>query len=140
MQNQRRQLNQAVYQLRTAFDRTSSLTEQARIFREKRLELIRTGRIWRPMMPGPICAVHFIPLSAVAYRQQVDIRKLYDEGELSYSFSFDDWGGASRTFNFDGLVIHPGQAATVKFTAYDFGVYGGLEAVVENISPDTVSG
>jgi membrane fusion protein, adhesin transport system len=26
----------------------------------------------------------------------------------------------------------------VKFTAYDFSIYGGLEAVVENISPDTL--
>ena len=26
----------------------------------------------------------------------------------------------------------------VKFTAYDFSIYGGLEAKVENISPDTV--
>ena len=39
----------------------------------------------------------------------------------------------------DIAFIHPGQAATVKFTAYDFGIYGGLEAVVENISPDTVT-
>ena len=37
----------------------------------------------------------------------------------------------------DIAFIHPGQAATVKFTAYDFSVYGGLEAVVDNISPDT---
>ncbi|WP_428423954.1 HlyD family type I secretion periplasmic adaptor subunit [Methylibium sp.] len=34
--------------------------------------------------------------------------------------------------------IHPGQQATVKFTAYDFSIYGGLDAKVENISPDTV--
>lgn len=34
--------------------------------------------------------------------------------------------------------IHPGQTAMVKFTAYDFSIYGGLEATVENISPDTV--
>ena len=26
----------------------------------------------------------------------------------------------------------------MKFTAYDFSIFGGLEAVVENISPDTV--
>lgn len=39
----------------------------------------------------------------------------------------------------DIAFIHPGQAATVKFTAYDFAIYGGLEAVVENISPDTVT-
>ncbi len=39
----------------------------------------------------------------------------------------------------DIAFIHPGQAATVKFTAYDFSIYGGLDAVVENISPDTVT-
>jgi adhesin transport system membrane fusion protein len=37
----------------------------------------------------------------------------------------------------DIAFIHPGQDATVKFTAYDFAIYGGLEARVENISPDT---
>ena len=37
----------------------------------------------------------------------------------------------------DIAFIHPGQQATVKFTAYDFSIYGGLEATVENISPDT---
>ena len=37
----------------------------------------------------------------------------------------------------DIAFIHPGQAATVKFTAYDFSIYGGLDAVVDNISPDT---
>jgi adhesin transport system membrane fusion protein len=38
----------------------------------------------------------------------------------------------------DIAFIHPGQSATVKFTAYDFSIYGGLDATVENISPDTV--
>ena len=38
----------------------------------------------------------------------------------------------------DIAFIHPGQKATVKFTAYDFSIYGGLDAKVENISPDTI--
>jgi membrane fusion protein, adhesin transport system len=38
----------------------------------------------------------------------------------------------------DIAFIHPGQAATVKFTAYDFSIYGGMTAEVENISPDTI--
>jgi adhesin transport system membrane fusion protein len=38
----------------------------------------------------------------------------------------------------DIAFIRPDQLATVKFTAYDFSIYGGLEAKVENISPDTV--
>ena len=37
----------------------------------------------------------------------------------------------------DIAFIRPGQPATVKFTAYDFSVYGGMDATVENISPDT---
>jgi adhesin transport system membrane fusion protein len=38
----------------------------------------------------------------------------------------------------DIAFIHPGLAANVKFTAYDFSIYGGLDAKVENISPDSV--
>jgi adhesin transport system membrane fusion protein len=38
----------------------------------------------------------------------------------------------------DIAFIRPEQSATVKFSAYDFSIYGGLEAKVENISPDTV--
>lgn len=39
----------------------------------------------------------------------------------------------------DIAFIRPGQSATVKFTAYDFSIYGGLDAQVENISPDTIA-
>ena len=35
--------------------------------------------------------------------------------------------------------IKPGQDATVKITAYDFSIYGGLEARVENITADTIT-
>lgn len=38
----------------------------------------------------------------------------------------------------DIAFLIPGQAALVKFTAYDFVVYGGLEGVVEHIGADTV--
>jgi membrane fusion protein, adhesin transport system len=38
----------------------------------------------------------------------------------------------------DIAFIRPDQSAIVKFTAYDFAIYGGLDAKVENISPDSV--
>lgn len=38
----------------------------------------------------------------------------------------------------DIAFLHPGQAAMVKFTAYDFSVHGGLEGNVVQISPDTI--
>ena len=38
----------------------------------------------------------------------------------------------------DIAFLVPGQEALVKFTAYDFVIYGGLEGVVEHIGADTI--
>jgi type I secretion membrane fusion protein, HlyD family len=38
----------------------------------------------------------------------------------------------------DIAFLHPGQEAMIKFTAYDFSVYGGLESTLEHISADTI--
>jgi len=39
----------------------------------------------------------------------------------------------------DIAFIYPGQKAIVKFTAYDFAIYGGLEGEVVKISADTLT-
>ena len=39
----------------------------------------------------------------------------------------------------DVAFIHPGQRATVKLTAYDYAIYGGLDAVLELISADSIT-
>lgn len=39
----------------------------------------------------------------------------------------------------DIAFLRPQQPAVVKFSAYDFAIYGGLDAVVEHISADTVA-
>ncbi len=38
----------------------------------------------------------------------------------------------------DVAFLRPGLPATVKITAYDYGIYGGLSGKVELISPDTL--
>ncbi|AYF87568.1 HlyD family type I secretion periplasmic adaptor subunit [Pseudomonas sp. JS3066] len=38
----------------------------------------------------------------------------------------------------DVAFLHPGQKAMVKFTAYDYTIYGGLKAGLELISADTI--
>ncbi|MBV1913241.1 MAG: HlyD family type I secretion periplasmic adaptor subunit [Cycloclasticus sp.] len=38
----------------------------------------------------------------------------------------------------DIAFLHPGQKAMVKLTAYDFSIYGGLEAELEHISADSI--
>ena len=39
----------------------------------------------------------------------------------------------------DIAFLRPGQDAMVKFTAYDFSIYGGLPAILERLSADTIT-
>ncbi len=52
----------------------------------------------------------------------------------------DDLLVEARVRPADIAFLHPGQKAMLKFTAYDFAVYGGLEAHLEHISADAISG
>jgi adhesin transport system membrane fusion protein len=38
----------------------------------------------------------------------------------------------------DIAFLHPGQEAMIKFTAYDYTIYGGLKGRLEQIGADTV--
>ena len=44
----------------------------------------------------------------------------------------------ARILPADVAFLKPGQEATVKLTAYDFAIYGGLPATLERISADTI--
>ena len=39
----------------------------------------------------------------------------------------------------DVAFLHPGQPALVKITAYDYSIYGGLDATLENITADSIT-
>jgi len=39
----------------------------------------------------------------------------------------------------DIAFLHPGSKAIIKLTAYDYSIYGGLEAELEHISADTIT-
>jgi hypothetical protein len=60
-------------------------------------------------------------------RTTVDVGALYND----YSaFTFPDWGGASRTLNLDGLVVHPPESRNELLPAYtQLFRSGALEAV-----------
>jgi len=92
-------------QLRGSFDRTATLTDRAREFRSNRLEMIGERQTVLPMMPGPICAVHLIPIAGLAGRRTVDVLPVFREIR---PLMFTDWGGgASRIMNFDGVLAYP---------------------------------
>jgi len=39
----------------------------------------------------------------------------------------------------DIAFVHPGQRAVSQFTAYDYAIYGGFPAILEHISPDSLT-
>ena len=39
----------------------------------------------------------------------------------------------------DIAKVRPGQVAIIKVSAYDFGIYGGVDAIVSTVSPSTVT-
>lgn len=131
-------------QLRMAFDRTTTLGERARAFRQNRLDLILAGKTWRPLRPGPTCVVHLVPLAAMSGRQAIDI------GALSSAYTpymFQDWHGGSRSTNLDGLVVHPGGAdnegalactQVFRIGAFEAVRHGGALMTEERFVPSTV--
>jgi hypothetical protein len=96
-------------QLRRAFDRTATLTERAQAFRSDRLEAIRKGQTWKPLLAGPVCVLQVIPLQAVSGRVQLDIAAAYkdymDLGQSSWRT------GMGRSTNLDGLIAYPPEVS-----------------------------
>ncbi len=92
-------------QIRQAFLRNGSLITEARNRWASEIERVRQRRTWRPIINGPVCIVQFTPISAMERIQIVDLSRVHADFSR---FMFEDWGGASRTFNLDGIVIYPG--------------------------------
>jgi Putative DNA-binding domain len=93
-------------QLRSAFDRTASLADRARKTWLDRWKSTSNGETWKPLRKAPICLVQFVPLASMAGRQMISMTEV----QAHYSdFMFSDWGGASSTYNLDGLVVHHGD-------------------------------
>lgn len=91
--------------LRQAFERGSSLVEQARTFRANRLELLHERKTVPFLYSGPVLAVHIIPLSGLAGRADVDIAGLHNDNRpLMVNKDAMNW---RRMTTLDGLVTHP---------------------------------
>jgi hypothetical protein len=105
LRNGRLTADMSVDQIRIAYDRTASLAERAREFIGRRLKAIAERKTWRPVKDGPVAVAIVVPLAGLAGRASVNI------AELSKNYTryvHQDWGGASRNTNLDGLVVHPG--------------------------------
>jgi hypothetical protein len=115
-------------QLRAAFDRTSTLRERARAFRQGRVQKIIARQTWRDMPAGPLFSMHFVPLQSAAGNDLVDVRALYN----NYAdFMFRGWGGASRSLHLDGLSVYAPRGGSDPATAAYTQIFrsGAMEAV-----------
>jgi hypothetical protein len=120
-------------QIRTAFDRSATLAERAREFRLKRCEAIAAGGGWRPLAPGPIAAVHLIPLSALSGRTSVDVAALHDGDYAAFAQTRPRWGHTTRTLNLDGIVVHPLQEPGAQVLAFSQVFRSGCLESVRNV-------
>ncbi len=91
-------------QLRTAFDRTATLAERARQFRDERVNALKNQQTSVRVQPGPLCVVHLVPVASMAGRHSINIAELHDD---FVGLEFKEWRGASCKINLDGLLIHP---------------------------------
>lgn len=91
-------------QLKTSFDKASTLTERAKSFRQQRLNLIKNNNTPKPLIPGPLCVVHVIPLASATGKQVVDVLKLSNEDPGKIMFL--SWSHNTVSFNLDGIVAH----------------------------------
>lgn len=96
-------------QIRLAFDRTATLTERARSLVFERNELLKQRLTPKPLIIGPIKAVHFVPLNGIAGKQKPNLQKIYSEDFMKLIEA--DWGGGGKVFNLDGVVVYPGGRA-----------------------------
>ena len=103
-------------QIRAAFDRTATLAERARNFVAERQRVIGERVGAARILPGPICVAHLVPIAGLAGRHSVDLQQVHSSSFTQ--FMGDGWGGASRTFNLDGLLIHPGAKRDDGYYGY----------------------
>ena len=96
-------------QLRSAFDRTASLRDHARDLIRARNDSLVRWQSPKPLLRGPIRALHLVPLAGLAGRQAPDLHAVH--GQSFTRLIEADWGGANRTFNLDGVVVYPGDVA-----------------------------
>lgn len=116
--------NQMSVELSDTLSKLSALAEGGRVFEDK----VKHAEIRSPVR-GTVKRLLVNTVGGVVMpgREVVEIVPLDDALILEAQVSPRDIA-----------FLRPGQDAVVKFSAYDFSIYGGLDAVVESISADSV--
>lgn len=120
-------------QLRAAFDRTATLHEKAQSFRSDRLSAIRERTTWRPLIGGPVCVLHLLPIASMSGRSSLDISALSQLEHAQFTSRLWAGSGAARSMNLDGLVFYPphfDKTSNAVFAYTQIFRIGAFEAVM----------
>lgn len=133
-------------QLRSAFGRSATLADKARGFIAGRHERIASGLGSKRVVGGPMVAVHIAPMSGIAGRFRADLDAIHGTDYTHYIG--EDWGGGSRSFNLDGVVVYPGGRHDDSFETYrhffrdgsfeTVRIVGGNVALQHGVAPQLV--
>jgi hypothetical protein len=124
-------------QLRTAFDRSASLAERARQFREKRVDLVLGAEVGTKLVGGGSVLVHVLPLQAMAGTTQIDVRDAYKRfGELVP----DGWNISSRTMNLDGVLVFDNEGGRGVYNYVQLYRSGAMEYYCGSINTSDQNG
>jgi hypothetical protein len=103
-------------QIRAAFDRSATLAERARRFIDQRTQQFVDRKTPKPLIHGPLCAVHLLPIAGLAGRQTFDLQSVH--ARTYTDFLDPSWGSGNRMFNLDGLVMYPGGVPDDGYYGY----------------------
>ncbi len=101
-----------VFEIRTAFAASDSLTQRVRDFRIARLAKIVARETPGPLPEGPALILHLVPFSAFTPGSTVDISGTLREWLATRLYPLVTGGGWNHRFNFDGFVTVATAAGT----------------------------
>lgn len=121
-------------QLRGAFGRTASLVESAAEFIKTRQNAFDTLETPRQIGSGPVALLQIVPLAGLAGRQTIDMLTVHTNGPTMFRGNL--WGGASREFNLDGVVVFSTSSQPAYSKIYRTGAMEAAQNIGE-ITPAT---
>lgn len=81
-------------------------------FRESAVRRVMARTTWRPLPAGPASVVQVVPFGSPSESAKFDIAIAYDNFSM---FMGDDWSGASRIYNLDGVAVYHGGRDDVAY-------------------------
>jgi hypothetical protein len=113
-------------ELRRAFNLSETIFEKIKGFRKERVRLIMEGETPVPIVPGPVLAMHLLPLSAFATRADFSVDTLKNKSSSLYPLDAQD---RRCRINIDGVVID----SMAKRSYIQLFRIGMIEAVLSNV-------